>query len=69
VQRLPVNPLISRGLELAEKRLGMTELCKRLGSPPSAVIAWRQGDTTMPEGKFLILVDLLTELDPDWTNS
>ena len=68
MNRLPVSPLISRGLELAEKSLGMAVLSERLGSPAGAIMAWRLGHATMPEGKFLILVDILMEIDPDWTS-
>jgi hypothetical protein len=66
MQRLPASPLIARALEIAEKRLGMTELSVRLGSPASSIEAWRLGHATMPEYKFLRLVDILTELDPSW---
>jgi hypothetical protein len=66
MQRLPASPLIARALEIAEKRLGMTELSVRLGSPASSIEAWRVGHATMPEYKFLRLVDILTELDPSW---
>ena len=38
----------------------------RLGSPATSIEAWRSGHATMPEYKFLQLVDLLTELDPSW---
>ena len=62
MNRLPASPLIARALEIAEKRLGMKELSERLGSPESSIEAWRMGHATMPENKFLTLVDLLTEL-------
>ena len=68
MQRMPVNPLVSRGLELAEKRLGLGELCKRLESPSGSIEAWRLGHTEMPSAKFLVLVDILMEIDPHWTN-
>jgi hypothetical protein len=68
MNRLPVNPLIERGLEMAEQRLGMGELCKRLDSPSSSIEAWRLGHTTMPDGKFLLLVEVLMQIDPHWTN-
>jgi len=66
MNRLPASPLIARALEIAEKRLGMKELSERLGSPESSIEAWRMGHATMPESKFLTLVDLLTELAVDW---
>lgn len=55
-----------RGLEIAQKRLGIEALCSRLGVPESSIGAWRFGHADMPEEKFLRLVDLLAELDPDW---
>jgi hypothetical protein len=68
MNRLPVSPLISRGLEIAEKHLGMTALSERLGSPATTIIAWRLGHATMPDNKFLELVDILTDIDPSWTD-
>lgn len=69
MHRMPANPLIARGLEIAEKKLGIVELSVRLGSPVGSIKAWRTGDATMPERKFLALVEILTELDPSWTTS
>ena len=66
MNRLPVSPLIARALEVAEKRLGMKELSERLGSPASSIQAWRMGHATMPEYKFLKLVDIITELAIAW---
>jgi hypothetical protein len=68
MNRLPVSPLISRGLQIAEQRLGIAELSIRLGSPADSIRAWRMGHATMPERKFLKLVDILSELDPNWNN-
>lgn len=68
MNRVPTSPLVTKGLEIAEKRLGVEELSKRLGAPESTIHAWRFGHATMPEYKFLRLVDILTELDPDWTD-
>ena len=67
MNRVPVSPLVMKGLEIAEKHLGMDELSRRLRAPADLVRAWRFGHTTMPEYKFLALVDILTDLDPDWT--
>lgn len=64
MNRRPVSPLILRGLEIAEKHLGIDELCKRLGATPANVQAWRTGREEMPDALFLKLVDLLIELDP-----
>lgn len=66
MSRMPVSPLVARGLELAEKRLGILELSVRLGSPAESIKAWRLGHATMPERKFMVLVEMLTELDPGW---
>jgi hypothetical protein len=67
MNRLPTSPLITKGLEIAEKHLGLPELSRRLGVHETTVHAWRLGHATMPEHTFLRLVDILTELDPDWT--
>lgn len=66
MNRIPSSPLIMRGLAIAERYLGMAELEIRLGAPASLILAWRNGHATMPERKFLKLVDILTDLDPDW---
>ena len=66
MQRLPVSPLVLRALEVAEKRLGMEELAQRLDASQSAITAWRFGHATMPEHKFLKLVDILTDLAIAW---
>ena len=67
MNRMAGSPLISRALELAEKRLGMGQLCHRLIVSETMIHAWRSGQATMPEYKFLRLIDILTELDPAWT--
>ena len=68
MHRLPASPLVTKGLEIAEKRLGTTELANRLRTTPDIVRAWQMGHVTMPEYKFLRLVDILNELEPDWTD-
>jgi transcriptional regulator with XRE-family HTH domain len=55
-----------RGLEIAEKHLGMEELCRRLGTTTTTIEAWRLGHVAMPDSEFLRLVDLLMDLDPGW---
>ena len=67
MKRLAGSPLIARALAVAEQRLGLDELCHRLAAPATVIHAWRDGHATMPEYKFLRLVDILTELDPSWT--
>ena len=66
MDRLPASPLLTRALDVVEKRLGMRELSERLGSPESSIQAWRVGHATIPENKFLKLVDILTELAVAW---
>jgi hypothetical protein len=66
MQRLAASPLVARALAVAEKHLGTEELCRRLVAPETMIRAWGIGHTTMPEHKFLRLVDILTELDPSW---
>jgi hypothetical protein len=66
VNRLPVSPLVLRGLEIAEKHLGMEELSKRLNTTPTIIEMWRFGHAEMPARDFLNLVDLLMDLDPGW---
>ena len=66
MKRLPASPLVSRALEVAEKRLGRSELAKRLSAPESTIHAWQNGHATMPEYKFLQLVDILNDLAVQW---
>lgn len=66
MERLPASPLIAKGLDIAERHFGMTQLSVRLGSPAGTINAWRSGDSTMPQQKFRLLVDLLLEIDPNW---
>jgi hypothetical protein len=66
MERLPRPVLVMRALEVVEKKIGLHELALRLGMPPETVTAWRDGMATMPERKFLKLVDVLTDLDPSW---
>jgi hypothetical protein len=57
MNRLPASPLVARALAVAEKRLGIDELCRRLVAPQ-----------TMVQGAPRTLVDILTELDPSWVD-
>lgn len=66
MNRLTVNPLIMRGLQLAEERLGLEALAQRLGVSAGTIDDWRIGLAAMPQDKFLELVDLLSSIDPDW---
>ena len=67
MNRLPASPLISRAIRVAEQHLGIEELARRLVAPETLIRTWQTGLATMPEYKFLRLVDILTELDPGWT--
>jgi hypothetical protein len=47
----------------------MKELARRLKATEATVGAWRDGHASMPERKFLLLVDLLDELDASWDST
>ena len=66
MNRLPVSPLITKGLDIAERHIGIEELSRRLAVPETTIRAWRFGHVTMPDAKFLQLVDILVTLDPRW---
>jgi CheY-like chemotaxis protein len=68
MNRLPTSPLISKGLEIAERHLGIGELSRRLAATEMTIRAWRFGDAQMAESDFLRLVDILTAIDPKWTD-
>ena len=67
MNRMRASPLIARALDVAEKRIGLAELCQKLAVPEATIRAWRFGHTAMPEYKFHQLVDILTDLDVSWT--
>jgi hypothetical protein len=58
-----------RALQVAEKRVGMANLVKVLRATEDTIRGWRDGLASMPQRKFLVLVDLLTELDLEWTQT
>jgi hypothetical protein len=64
----PITVVVN-ALEAAEKRLGMEELAIRLKAPATTVRAWRMGHATMPERKFVMLIDILASIEPTWTES
>jgi hypothetical protein len=66
VNRLPVNPLVPRALEVIETRLGIAELSRRLEVSETTIRAWALAQEPMPKSKFLDLVDILTGLDLSW---
>jgi hypothetical protein len=53
-----------RALAVAEKRLGIYELCYRLDFPEAAVRAWQSGAIEMPDKDFLHLIDLVIDVEP-----
>ena len=53
----------TKALERALKSFGPDELSARLKSPPELIQTWINGHATMPQRKFLVLVDLLDEID------
>lgn len=44
------------------------EVAARLRATVGSVEAWRDALATMPERKFLTLVDVLTSLEPSWAD-
>ena len=68
MNRMPVSPLVMKALELAENRLGIDELSRRLGAPETTIRDWRMGFATMPERKWFRLVDIVMDLQPGWDN-
>jgi len=59
---MPDTQFMARALERALKALGPEELSARLQSPPELIQTWINGHATMPERKFLRLVDVLDEI-------
>ena len=66
VNRLPASPLVMRALAVLEKRLGIEELCNRLGAPEAVVRAWQTGAVEMPDKDFLRLIDIVTDFEPEF---
>jgi hypothetical protein len=52
----------ARALERALRALGAEELSARLQVPPDLIRTWINGHATMPDRKFLRLIDLLGEI-------
>jgi len=55
-----------QALAVAEKRLGIDELCQRLGVPEAAVRAWQTGAVEMRDKDFLRLIDIVTDIEPEF---
>ena len=60
---MPDREVMARALERALKAIGPDELSTRLKAPPELIQTWINGHATMPERKFLALVDLLDEIE------
>jgi len=63
---LRTNRLVTKALRIAEMRLGIDVLAEKLNASVGEIIAWRMGHAVMPERKWLKLVDILLDLDPEW---
>ena len=50
-------------LREAVARAGMDQVSKRLNAPASQITAWVDGIATMPDRKFLTLVDIIDGMD------
>ena len=51
-----------RSIEIAERRLGMDELSRRIGAPDTTIRAWRLGHSTIPPHKVQKLIQVLSEI-------
>ena len=58
--------LARRAIENAEAKVGMEELARRLKAPASTVRAWRDGHLAIPQAKFVLLIDMMATIDPQW---
>ena len=59
---LPIGLQAIRSIEMAERRLGMDELSRRLGAPDTTIRAWRQGHSTIPPHKVQKLIKVLSDI-------
>ena len=55
-----------KALQVAEVKLGMEELSRRINAPAEQIRGWRMGRATMPERKWFMLIDILLDVDPNW---
>lgn len=57
-----------RAIAVTEKRLGTKALCERMGVPEATIRAWQTGAVEMPNKDFLRLIDIVTDIEPEfWT--
>ena len=66
MDRSRVSPLVRRVIEVAAKKLGLAEVARRSSVSEPLLVAWRDGQATIPHAEFLRLVDLLVEIDAGW---
>jgi len=64
--RLPVSPLVARAIQVAQYKLGLDQLARKMNVSQALLKAWRDGQASMPRADFLALVDLLLDLDISW---
>ena len=60
---MPDRQFMAMALERALKAIGPDLLSARLQVPPELIQTWINGHATMPERKFLRLVDVLGEIE------
>jgi hypothetical protein len=58
--------LVRLAIAAAEAKIGMEELVRRLKAPESTVRAWRDGHGAIPQKKFVLLIEVMTDVDPHW---
>ena len=58
--------LVRLALQEAEKKLGFDKRASRLKARDTTLRAWRDGHSAIPQSKFIILVELMSEVDPNW---
>jgi len=44
----------------------MEELVRRLKAPESTVRAWRDGHGAIPQKKFVLLIEVMADVNPHW---
>ena len=47
-------------------RQRLDELSQRLGVPETVIRSWQIGVTEMPDKDFLRLIDIITDVEPDF---
>ncbi|MBV9188928.1 MAG: hypothetical protein JO292_12920 [Betaproteobacteria bacterium] len=52
-----------RLLELMTARIGRSALAASLGVPCAILLDWLNGHSTMPDGKLIVLIDLIDDTE------